>query len=148
MEQCTTTVTLFGAGYSAAPPPGSVAPQPDKHVVARVALGDPGYLATSQIFVQVGAVPKGAHVHRGGWGGGQLYLSCSANGAAHHTHSTLAPRAAAPPLQAALTLLQERGSIAAQLGGGGVFTVGAMFRDTRLIQRLSDNGVAFEVVAQ
>jgi hypothetical protein len=35
-----------------------------------------------------------------------------------------------------------------QVGGGGVYTVGALFRGSSLIERLNSVGVRFEVVEQ
>lgn len=49
-------------------------------------------------------------------------------------------------VQAALTLQQERDRCQAAVGSGGVFTAGALFSETALIQRLSKAGVSFEVI--
>jgi short subunit dehydrogenase-like uncharacterized protein len=52
-------------------------------------------------------------------------------------------------IQTALTLLQERPKIAAAVGAsGGVFTVGALFRHSSLIDRLQQAGVKFTVKQQ
>jgi short subunit dehydrogenase-like uncharacterized protein len=49
--------------------------------------------------------------------------------------------------QAAATLLQERPRLEATVGtGGGVFTVGALFRDSSLIQCLDAAGVTFRLL--
>lgn len=48
-------------------------------------------------------------------------------------------------VQTALTLQQERDRCIALMGPGGVFTVGALFGETSLTQRLSKAGVTFEV---
>ncbi|KAL3135847.1 hypothetical protein ABBQ32_007405 [Trebouxia sp. C0010 RCD-2024] len=48
-------------------------------------------------------------------------------------------------VQTALTLQQERDRCTALVGPGGVFTVGALFGETSLTQRLSKAGVTFEV---
>ena len=48
-------------------------------------------------------------------------------------------------VQAALTLQQERESVTALMGPGGVYTAGALFGESSLTQRLSHAGVTFEV---
>ncbi len=48
-------------------------------------------------------------------------------------------------VQTALTLQQERERCQAAMGQGGVYTTGALFGETTLIQRLSKAGVLFEV---
>ena len=48
-------------------------------------------------------------------------------------------------VQTALTLQQEREGCQTAMGQGGVFTAGALFGETSLIQRLSNAGVLFEV---
>jgi short subunit dehydrogenase-like uncharacterized protein len=49
-------------------------------------------------------------------------------------------------VDAALTLLEERQQLLARAGGGGVFTAGAVFRDSRLMERLTQHGVVFQVL--
>ena len=51
-------------------------------------------------------------------------------------------------VQTALTLLEEREQIQKLVGGGGVYTVGYMFRNSTLIDRLQAHGVKFEVLDQ
>jgi hypothetical protein len=52
-------------------------------------------------------------------------------------------------VQSALTLLQEREQIAATVSAaGGVCTVGALFRNSSLIDRLGKAGVQFAVTKQ
>jgi short subunit dehydrogenase-like uncharacterized protein len=52
-------------------------------------------------------------------------------------------------IQTALTLLHERQQIVAAVGAtGGVFTVGALFRHSNLIDRLQQAGVKFTVKQQ
>ncbi len=48
-------------------------------------------------------------------------------------------------VQTALTLQQERERCQTAMGQGGVYTAGALFEETALIQRLSKAGVLFEV---
>ena len=48
-------------------------------------------------------------------------------------------------VQAALTLQQERERCKSLMGSGGVFTPGALFGETSLIQRLNQAGVTFQV---
>ena len=48
-------------------------------------------------------------------------------------------------VQAALTLQHEREKCRSLMGNGGVYTPGAMFGETTLIQRLNQAGVTFEV---
>jgi hypothetical protein len=98
------TVTLTARGYSLGPPPasdGAAAPPPDKQVVAEVALGDPGYLATSTMLCH-----------------------------------------------AAATLLEEREQVRATVGAaaGGVFTMGTLFRNSSLVERLNGAGVTFQLL--
>lgn len=49
-------------------------------------------------------------------------------------------------VDAALVLLEERQQLLARAGGGGVFTAGALFRDSSLVERLSRDGVVFQVL--
>jgi hypothetical protein len=51
-------------------------------------------------------------------------------------------------VQTALTLLEEREQILELVGGGGVYTVGYMFRNSTLMERLQAHGVKFEVLDQ
>lgn len=46
----------------------------------------------------------------------------------------------------ALTLAQERDTIKRVAGEGGVFTAGALFGETTLVDRLNKAGVSFEVL--
>ena len=49
-------------------------------------------------------------------------------------------------IQTALTLLEERQALVETVGAaGGVFTVGALFRNSSLIDRLDNAGVRFVV---
>ena len=48
-------------------------------------------------------------------------------------------------VQTALTLQSEREQCKLSVGRGGVYTAGALFGDTSLIQRMSQAGVTFEV---
>ena len=50
-------------------------------------------------------------------------------------------------VHAALTLLQERDSVAKQLGPGGVFTPGTLLGGTRYIERLKGAGISFQDVS-
>ncbi len=48
-------------------------------------------------------------------------------------------------VQTALSLEQERNTCRSAMGQGGVYTTGALFGGTSLIQRLNKAGVRFEV---
>ena len=51
-------------------------------------------------------------------------------------------------VQTALTLQQEREKCVSLMGSGGVYTAGALFGETSLIQRLHKAGVTFEVTGK